>query len=291
MKRKIIIAYIPVIHAGYLHFFEKNNDYDELYILDKTITNQDRVLQKDVRALEPTIVKKSIDSLAIFKDVHIALSTDLMQIKDAMILMPDEDISHDIALNFFSKTPIRFENVFLRWDRKRSNANDPIIATTISKNMTKQKLMMAAWAESKKSSDVWRRVGALLVKDDEEIERAHNHALPFEHSGVHCGDPRASFKKGMEIEKSIYQHAEAELIAKAAKIGSALDGLDMYVTVFPCPPCAKLISASGIKRLFFASGYSTLDSAEILRTQDIEIIQVDIQLPDSAGMTLPYPKK
>ena len=37
-------------------------------------------------------------------------------------------------------------------------------------------------------------------------------------------------------------HAEARLIAAAAREGRATAGAVLYVTDFPCPPCAKLIA-------------------------------------------------
>lgn len=87
------------------------------------------------------------------------------------------------------------------------------------------------------------------------------------------GDPRAIFNKGVHIELSSYLHAEAHVIAEAARRGIATEGADLYVTTFPCPVCAKLLAATGIARLYYRDGYSVLDGEEVLLGAGIEIVQ------------------
>lgn len=50
-------------------------------------------------------------------------------------------------------------------------------------------------------------------------------------------------------------HAEANAIAFAAKNNISTEGSDMFVTITPCSNCAKLILASGIKKLYYKSVY------------------------------------
>ncbi len=70
-------------------------------------------------------------------------------------------------------------------------------------------------------------------------------------------------------------HAEAGLVAQAAKEGMSLKGVDVYSEAFPCPPCAKQLAYAGIKRLFYRVGYKVLDGESILRSQGVEIVFVD----------------
>ena len=71
--------------------------------------------------------------------------------------------------------------------------------------------------------------------------------------------------------------AEAQLVAAAAKQGISLEGASMYVTTFPCPPCAKLVAYSGIKKLYYADGYGVLDGERVLKSQGVEIVFVKMQ--------------
>jgi dCMP deaminase len=123
------------------------------------------------------------------------------------------------------------------------------------------------------------------------LATAHNQATPTIHSSWMYGDPRNNYKKGADIEKSIFMHAEAQLVAKAAKEGTSLQGADLYVTTFPCPPCAMLIANSGIKRLYYASGYAVLDGKNVLQKQGVKIIKVESPEPlENPNALVPYPE-
>ena len=74
------------------------------------------------------------------------------------------------------------------------------------------------------------------------------------------------------MELSTALHAEAGLIVEAAKKGISLEGATLYVTTFPCPNCAKLVAASGIKKLIYQDGYSVLDGEELLRSAGLIIV-------------------
>jgi dCMP deaminase len=128
--------------------------------------------------------------------------------------------------------------------------------------------------EAEKSSDWWRQVGGLIVKDGSIISKTHNRHVPHEQTPYIDGDPRADFSKGVNLELSTAIHCEAFLIADAAHKGVSLLGAEMYVTTFPCPPCAKLIAYSGIKKLYYADGYGVLDGERILKNRGVDIIFV-----------------
>jgi dCMP deaminase len=141
-----------------------------------------------------------------------------------------------------------------------------------------------------KSSNIWRRVGAVLVKDNAVIAESSNRHRPSEHSPWIDGDIRANFSKGVGVDMSTDQHAESCVIAEAAKKGIALAGADLYVTTFPCPPCSMLIAYAGIRRLFFAQGYAMLDGKRILTSQGVTLVRVDIELEaDRSSTYVPYP--
>ena len=48
----------------------------------------------------------------------------------------------------------------------------------------------------------------------------------------------------------------------------------MYVTDFPCPPCAKLIAGAGVAKLYYRDGYAVLDGQDVLDVAGVEIVQV-----------------
>lgn len=276
--------------------FEQNPSFRSLFILDDTILDGFREIQKDIRRLKPSLARQSLVAWNLFHDISVADEGSLRTLNDAdiIVLMPDEDISHAVAKRYFPDASTRYASVFLRWDRHKSNAEDPVDAdVTVSTEELSAALLDEAQQEAEKSSDIWRRVGALIARDGHVISKAHNQATPTVHSSWMYGDPRNNYSKGADIEKSVFMHAEARLIAMAARQGQSLEGADMYVTTYPCPPCAMLIAESGIKRLFFAGGYAILDGRNILEAKGIEIIRVTGQEshPKEPHTHIPYPEK
>ena len=130
--------------------------------------------------------------------------------------------------------------------------------------------------EAEKSSDWWRRVGAAILKDGKIILSAHNEHLPSPHSPYAHGDPRNTLHKGIGTDIATAIHAEAKIIAEAARKGISLEGTSLYATIFPCSLCAKQVAFSGVKKVYYAGGYQMLDQDKILKNQGIEIIFVEV---------------
>jgi len=274
---KVILAYIPVLHRGYIEFFKKHPDAGALYVMGQSLIEEFDPLRKDVRALTPEIAQKVIAGLGLFDIVAIADRHALAGFRatDRHIVMPDEDVSHGLAAKYLSGVSVEFDRVFLRWDRPKSLEEEPVsFDREISFEGLIGEMMSLAIEQSKKSSDWWRQVGAVIARGGEVILAGYNRHVPSPHTPYVDGDPRTNFSRGVNVELSTAQHAEARLIAEAAKRGIALEGADLYVTTFPCPVCAKQIAYAGIKRLFFLSGYAMLDGERILRSQGVEIIHV-----------------
>jgi dCMP deaminase len=126
-----------------------------------------------------------------------------------------------------------------------------------------------------KSSDWWRRVGAILLLKNGVTIPAHNTHLPDPHTPYILGDMRAQFHRGEHFELTSSIHAEALAIATAAKRGLSVQGAKLFVTDFPCPVCAKLIGASGITHVYYYQGYALADGADILKAYGVSVYQVE----------------
>ena len=126
-----------------------------------------------------------------------------------------------------------------------------------------------------RSSDWWRQVGAIAWRGEQILGAAWNHHCPTEYAPYTDGDPRDGFSRGVRADLSTAIHAEASVVAAAARDGVPLDGADLYVTTFPCPACARLIAESGFRRCYFSGAYSVLDGDAVLRAAGVELLWVD----------------
>lgn len=282
--KSVTICYVPVLHKGYENFFkEANKEADDIFLVGEEILSAfpelDYVKRKDsIRALETGTLVKMIDSLKIFQKVKILdlRAVEMLAKKEISLFMPTEDISFLLFEKFFPKKKVKFFQIFLRWHRGNVEEKKQVSPyKVVSLNEFEKEMMSKVFKESEKSWDWWRQVGALVVKDEQLLLIAHNKHTPHEQMPYAFGDPRSIFKKGIHIELSTADHAEAALIAEAAKQKDiSLKGAHLFVTDFPCPPCARLVAGSGIKRCYFSRGYAMLDGEDILKDAGVEIIFV-----------------
>jgi dCMP deaminase len=284
----IILAYVPVLHEGYRRFFEKYKGA-KLMLLGDKVKEKFVPLVKDLRALPVELIKKSIESWNLFSEVEIVDIEFLKNLPKEEIIMPNEDIMRELEKEYFSDNKnIKFESIFLRWDKHKSMEKKPMeIDQVISRKNFDKKMMKAARNEAEKSADFWRNVGAVVVKNDKIILSNHNHHVPQEQQPYVDGDPRGDFHKGINLEISTAIHSEAHLVAEAAQKGISLEGSSIYVTAFPCPPCAKMIAYSGIKKIYYADGYAVFDGERVLKSKGVEIIFVEEEAKEKDAQRTP----
>ena len=273
VSQQRIICYVPVLHDGYLQFFAAYGDA-QMYVLGSSILRaRFDYLRKDIRALAPEAVASLLHGLGRETDVLEDSELEAVLKADGQIIMPDDDISHELAAEF-KLNNAKFEPVFLRWDRQAVGTNQDVKPDRITQLSSDDPPISVLYKEAGKSTNWWRNVGAALMSKNNVLALAHNGPVPTEYSSAIDGDPRITAKRGEAIDTSIDIHAEARLIGEAAARGEKLAGASLFVTTFPCPTCAKLIAASGIAACYFIEGYASLDGQSILKSSGIEIIKV-----------------
>jgi dCMP deaminase len=269
----VLVLYIPVLHRGYLDFFLKHHN-TELYLLDPKMIKEFFPLHQEIRALDPGIIKKMIEALGVLPRVSIISDANVSELKGKNIISADEEVSRKFIAQYLSAEHVIFDNVFLRWDEGNVKRENAIHFDRESSDAFDREIMQRASHNAGKSSDWWRHVGAVLVKDQKSIFDSHNHHVPSEHVQYINGDPRDSIKAGENPEYSTALHAEQKIVIEAARKGIALEGSSIYVTAFPCMMCAKLIAFSGIKKVFFETGSAVLDGERVLKANGVELILV-----------------
>ncbi|MEX2436772.1 MAG: deaminase [Candidatus Paceibacterota bacterium] len=274
-KKKNIIVYVPALHKGYIEFFKENPG--NIFLIDLSLVRNIPRLERDIRAMDTSDVKKSLESIG-FSNVDIIDKNNIKKISSLNnIFMPEEDVSKEFAKEFLNNKDVNYVPVFLRWNRHNSLKKDKEVLsdTTITRDKFDKEIINKAYKEAEKSPDWWRQVGAVLMKDKEIVLTGYNKPLPSNDVHNIFGDPRSNFDYGESFELSKFIHAEAKIIAEAANKGTSLNGASIYVTTFPCPVCAKSIALSGIKKVYYKEGYSLLDAEDILKSFDVEIIKVE----------------
>jgi dCMP deaminase len=277
--KKVIVFYMPVIHQGYLSLIERHYPADiklisseSCKILDLKITDR---LSRDIRCIQTEEVVQFLRSrmpgikVSIFDTIE-----DLVSFGTVVLLK--EDISEAIQKALPQDINIVFDDAFMRWDWSQTITPKSVTDSQfpVTSDEKDRFFMSQAVLQAGGSSDVWRHVGAVIPYGENKALTGFNMHMPTNDTHYIVGDPRLNMKPGESPDICSAIHAEALVISNAAKQGIALEGKSIYATTFPCPVCARLIVQSGIKKVFFKEGYSTLDAADILVYSGVEIFQV-----------------
>lgn len=116
-------------------------------------------------------------------------------------------------------------------------------------------LMGFAQHAAKKSKDS-TQVGAVLVGPNREV-------LLTSFNGPPMGVRDLPERRDTRPEKYLWvSHAEANLIAFAARRGIAVEGCSVYVTHMCCSSCAKALIQAGVRRVIAHMGTTSMPTRE-----------------------------
>ena len=107
-----------------------------------------------------------------------------------------------------------------------------------------QTFMKLAYTVSEESKAIRRKVGSLIVKDNNVIAVGYN-GTPSgfdnncEYIGAVRGIPGSGVYQPELITKPEVLHAESNAIAKCARSVNSSEGADLYTTTSPCLDCSK----------------------------------------------------
>lgn len=105
-------------------------------------------------------------------------------------------------------------------------------------------------------------VGAVAVLDRRILATGYN--------GAPVGHPHCNHVTNDRCQIAV--HAEANVVASAAKHGVPLNGCTVYVTHLPCTGCLRLMKNAGVHKIVYANVYGDLPgSEELAKTLDIEL--------------------
>jgi dCMP deaminase len=283
---KQVLLYLPVVHAGHEGFFARHADAAEVLILGTGFRAEFKSLAKDIRALPPARAAQFLRVMLPGTAIRVIEPAELpAAVTGDVLVLPDEDVTRALAATgrLGEGREFVFDKTFLRWDREWSQAVRPAHPdAALAAGDLPAALLARARELAGHSSDWWRQVGAVAWRGAEVLGAAWNRHAPTEYAPYLDGDPRDNFSRGVRADLSTAAHAEAAVIARAARDGIRLAGADIYVTTFPCPACARLIADAAFRRCYFTGPYAVLDGDTILRAADTELIWVDPG-PASAG--------
>jgi dCMP deaminase len=281
MRKIDVVIYLPALHKGFYDFIVRNEKkVRTIFLISEQFVQEvdpelAALFEKDLRAMPALLMQKALAALNLCENVTILDRGNLKKVK--RVAIPDDDVVERVMGMFYPSIELERDTSFLRWGKKTVlSQRAPIGDAVISIGEFEKDIMMKCFRIAEKSSDWWRQVGAIVFPLGHDPIESINRHLPHEQAPYINGDPRSVFKPGENIDLSTAIHAEAGAIAYAAKMGISLYGASIFITTFPCPPCAWSIREAGIKTVYYCEGYSLLTAAEVLKAAGIKLIFVDV---------------
>ncbi len=140
--------------------------------------------------------------------------------------------------------------------------------------------MGVALLSAQRSKDPVRQIGACIVNSKNRIIGIGYNWLP-----AWCNDddfPRGKNPNILEDKRTYVVHAEVNAILNSS--GNNIQGSTLYVLLFPCHECTKLIIQSWIKRVVYISdedAHKDTNKAakKMLKSSWIELVPFEIKEP------------
>lgn len=169
--------------------------------------------------------------------------------------------------------------------------------------ISNQTFMRIAYQVASESKAEKRKVGAVIVKDNNIIALGYNGTpsgfdnccedkivinANLKSVSVNIPEPRQISEMDEPLPLSVcydkveYElktrpevlHAESNAISKCARSTYSSEGADIFVTTAPCIECAKLIIQAGIKNVFWSEEYKSMDGIRLLEKANIYVKRV-----------------
>ena len=271
MKRSLLL-YAPVLHKGYIGILEKySKEIKTVYVLGEDFVSDE---YKEIRAISSKKIVNMVKSLDLSFVVKLITKKNIGLLKGRSMVVLSDPVSDSFIKKYFPSGNFERESVYLRWHEDNVQSPNPPHYDSETNLPFDIRMMEKAKKIGQNSTDWWRRVGCVVVKNKKVLLTSFNMHFPQNDSQYIDGDPRDFVKAGELGFLASSAHAEQVAIATAAKNGKSLKGTDMYVSTYPCPTCAKLMSVAGVRKCFFVGGNAYLDVETVFKSSGLKAILV-----------------
>lgn len=141
-----------------------------------------------------------------------------------------------------------------------------------------QYFMEMAHLAAKRGTCLRRKVGAILVRDNQILSSGYNGSPKgVAHCDVTgCLREQLNIPPGKNHELCRGVHAEQNAIIQAGLNGASTRGATLYCTHQPCSICARMIINAEIKTVYIANPYPDLLGEKLLSEAGIELFHYNM---------------
>lgn len=121
-----------------------------------------------------------------------------------------------------------------------------------------KELVRLAKEVAKRSWDWIGQIGAVLSGNQKVLAVAWNRVVPYEAYQMHFGSIREKLQTPAQemIETQLTNHAEVEILEITRQKKISLKNTWLYINMFPCPVCAKMLSRTEIEGIVYSQDHN-----------------------------------
>jgi len=127
-------------------------------------------------------------------------------------------------------------------------------------------LLTVAFTVAQRSTCTRLHVGAVASMDGRILVTGYN--------GAPAGTPHCTHPTAEPCQRSV--HAEANVVAYAARHGVSLAGSELYATDSPCYTCACLLINAGVSTVVFVRKYRDDSGIRLLADVGVKVYHIDV---------------
>lgn len=163
-------------------------------------------------------------------------------------------------------SPFASEEEAIAYSKSKSFELKKLGQYSASKKYNDEALMKLSLEVGKRSYDNMTQVGVVIAKNGKVMVTTHNVVMPYETYALHHGSAKEKHFSPVN-DQNHYDTCHAEMVAllEAQKQGLVLKGTDLYISLLPCPACAKALALSDISRVVYQHDHSDGLGAQLLQ--------------------------
>lgn len=119
-----------------------------------------------------------------------------------------------------------------------------------------------------------RSVGCVLVRDNRLLAAGFNGVPVRVPHPTSCRRRELNIPSGEQPHLCGCQHAEANAIANAARIGVSVAGASAYLTCAPCRTCLGQMANAGISSVLYRGPYPDAETDRLAAVIGIELLEI-----------------
>lgn len=112
--------------------------------------------------------------------------------------------------------------------------------------------------QRQRSWDWIGQTACALVQKQKILALAHNRVMPYQAYQLHEGSIREQLQTPAQemIETQLTNHAEVELVLECLRSGIDMSNSSLYINMFPCPVCAKMLARTEISEILYRQDHN-----------------------------------